>query len=431
MKIRDLYSRVETEKQSRLLLALSIIAPTILLIFVMSVAIYITQNALSSKEKRQIGVVSEAVAALAFWDEKTSVAEDVSDCKVFYYRNVGGGSDGAVVNPEEGFAMNYTTAIDGQKEDIKGKTYLCKCGRITMGNEQDLYFYIVYLDITADIHTMRAVIWSSIGVFLIAFAVLFAVTYALVMLQMGVYEQAIDRNNRLVSDISHEFNTPLAIIKSSMAQIMAKPDEKVEDISESLITVTHEAGRLSRMVKDMLVLSRSDSERMIIEKTNSDITAIVREVVEPFQMMCELDGKEMIIDLEEDIKSRTDEDKLKQSIIILLDNATKYTQEGETITVRLFSTFSKYVIEVADTGEGVPDGDLQNIFERFYRTDTSRTQATGGSGLGLSIVKAVMTALKGKVYASHNDPKGLVITLELPKEKFTQNLQSDSAPKKP
>ena len=427
MKIRDLYSRVETEKQSKLLLALSIIAPTILLIFVMSVAIYITQNALVSKERRQIGVVSEAVAALAFWDEKTSVAEDVSDCKVFYYRNL---PTGEVVNPEEGFAMNYTTAIDGEKVDIKGQTYLCKCGKITMGNEQGLYYYIVYLDISADKHTMNAVIWSSIGVFLIAFAVLFAVTYALVMLQMGVYEQAIDRNNRLVSDISHEFNTPLAVIKSSMQQIMTKPDEKVEDISESLVTVTHEAGRLSRMVKDMLVLSRSDSERLIIEKTNCDITEIVREVVEPFQMMCELDNKEMIIDLEEDIKSRTDGDKLKQAIIILLDNATKYTQEGETITVRLFATFSKYIIEVADTGEGVPDGELQNIFERFYRTDTSRTQATGGSGLGLSIVKAVMTALKGKVYASHNDPKGLVITLELPKEKFTQNLQSDSAPKK-
>ena len=75
MKVRDLYSRVETEKQSRLLLALSIIAPTILLVLVMLVAIYITQDALINKEKRQISVVSEAVAALAFWDEQSSIAD--------------------------------------------------------------------------------------------------------------------------------------------------------------------------------------------------------------------------------------------------------------------------------------------------------------------------------------------------------------------
>ena len=175
----------------------------------------------------------------------------------------------------------------------------------------------------------------------------------------------------------------------------------------------------------MLVLSRSDNERMIIEKTNCDITAIVKEVVEPFQMMCELSNKEMILEIEEEVNSRTDADKLRQALIILLDNATKYTKEGESITVSLYTTFSKYILEVADTGDGVPDKDLQNIFERFYRTDKSRTSETGGSGLGLSIVKAIMIALKGKVYAMHNDPKGLRIVLEFQKEKFTQNLQSE------
>ncbi len=112
-------------------------------------------------------------------------------------------------------------------------------------------------------------------------------------------------------------------------------------------------------------------------------------------------------------------------IALTIDNATKYTKEGESITVRLYSTFTRFVIEVADTGDGVSDAELQNIFERFYRTDTSRTQETGGSGLGLSIVKAIMSALKGKVYASHNYPKGLKIVLEFPKEKFTQILQSE------
>ena len=131
----------------------------------------------------------------------------------------------------------------------------------------------------------------------------------------------------------------------------------------------------------------------------------------------------MDIDIEEGILSRTDEDKLRQAIIILLDNATKYTREGEGVSVSLYTTFSKFVVEVADTGDGVDPSELQNIFERFYRVDKSRTSETGGSGLGLSIVKAIMIALKGKVYASINDPKGLRVVLEFPREKFTQNLQ--------
>ena len=420
MKINDLYSRVETEKQSRLLLALSIIAPTILLLLVVLMAIFSARGSILTKQKRQLDVISDAVAMCAFWDDKTGVAEAISGCKVVYFDK-----DGKAINKESGFYETYDPTLNNVEIKIGGSSYKCRSGNIKMGNSYGLTTYTVYLDITEDNRTIATFVWTSIGVFVIAFVLLFAATYALVMLQMKVYERAINRNNRLVSDISHEFNTPLAIIKSSMSQILAEPDAKVEDISESLVTVTHEAGRLSRMVKDMLVLSRSDNERLIIEKTNCDISAIVKEVVEPFQMMCELSNKEMVLDIEEDVKSRADEDKLRQSLIILLDNATKYTKEGESISVRLYSTFSRFVVEVADTGEGVSQAELQNIFERFYRTDTSRTSETGGSGLGLSIVKAIMSALKGKVYASHNYPQGLKIVLEFPKEKFTQNLQNE------
>ncbi|MCR4874232.1 MAG: HAMP domain-containing histidine kinase [Clostridia bacterium] len=420
MKIKDTYGKVATERKSKQLLALSIIAPTILLIFLTLVTIYVTKGVFTTKQNRQLDVIGEAVAACAFLDDKTGVAQAVSSCKVFYYDNTG-----RVVNGDdtEGmFAETYSAALNNTQEKLGGLIYKIKADTMK-GNGHGLYYYIVYLDITQDNKTISTTIWTSIGALAIAIVVLVAVTYVLVMLQMRTYENSINRNNQLVSDISHEFNTPLAIIKSSMQQVLAAPESKIEDESDSLVAVTHEAGRLSRMVKDMLVLSRSDNQRLIIEKSNCDISAIVKEVVEPFQMMCELDGKTMDIDIEEGIKSRTDEDKLRQAIIILLDNATKYTREGEGVSVSLYTTFSKFIVEVADTGDGVDPSELQNIFERFYRVDKSRTSETGGSGLGLSIVKAIMIALKGKVYASINDPKGLRVVLEFPREKFTQNLQ--------
>ncbi len=421
MKIKDTYGRVATERKSKQLLALSIIAPTILLVFLTLVTIYVTKGVFETKQNRQLDVVTEAVAASAFYDDTTGTAQVVSSCKVFYYDSEGKYYD-PTVEVEPGFAATYSPALNNTQDKINGNSYKIRAGKMK-GNSHGLYYYIVYLDITADLKTISTTVWTSVGALIIAFIVLVAVTYVLVMLQMRTYENSINRNNQLVSDISHEFNTPLAIIKSSMQQVLAAPESKIEDESDSLVAVTHEAGRLSRMVKDMLVLSRSDNERLIIEKSNCDISAIVKEVVEPFQMMCELDGKTMDIDIEEGILSRTDEDKLRQAIIILLDNATKYTREGEGVSVSLYTTFSKFVVEVADTGDGVDPSELQNIFERFYRVDKSRTSETGGSGLGLSIVKAIMIALKGKVYASINDPKGLRVVLEFPREKFTQNLQ--------
>jgi len=419
MKINDTYSRKETEKRSRILLALSIIAPTILLVILTILNVIVSTNTIKAKQERQLDTIAEAVRVLAFWDEETGVAEAVSACKVIYYTQ-----DGSAKNIEPGFAEKYDVSVNNVEVRVDGKDYKCRAGKMA-SNGDGLYNYIVYMDITSDNVNISRIIWMSAVILAVAFFVLLGMMHGLVNMQMKIYEKSINRNNQLVSDISHEFNTPLAIIKSSMAKIMAEPEEKVENVSESLVTVTHEAGRLSRMVKDMLVLSRSDNERLIVEKTNCDITAIVKEVVEPFEMMCELDHKKMIVDIEEGVAFRVDEDKLRQALIILLDNATKYTIEGESVSVRLFTTFSRYVIEVADTGDGVPQSELQNIFERFYRIDKSRTQQTGGSGLGLSIVKAIMVALNGRVYAEINDPKGLKISLEFSKEKFTQNLQNE------
>ena len=419
MKINDTYSRKETEKRSRILLALSIIAPTILLVILTILNVIVSTNTIKAKQERQLDTIAEAVRVLAFWDEETGVAETVSACKVIYYTQ-----DGSAKNIEPGFAEKYDISVNNVEVRVDGKDYKCRAGKMA-SNGDGLYNYVVYMDITSDNVNISRIIWMSAVILAVAFFVLLGMMHGLVNMQMKIYEKSINRNNQLVSDISHEFNTPLAIIKSSMAKIMAEPEEKVENVSESLVTVTHEAGRLSRMVKDMLVLSRSDNERLIVEKTNCDITAIVKEVVEPFEMMCELDHKKMIVDIEEGVAFRVDEDKLRQALIILLDNATKYTIEGESVSVRLFTTFSRYIIEVADTGDGVPQSELQNIFERFYRIDKSRTQQTGGSGLGLSIVKAIMVALNGRVYAEINDPKGLKISLEFSKEKFTQNLQNE------
>ena len=410
MRVRDLYTKAETEKQSMRLLSISIVVPSMLLVLVAVLSCYIASYTINLKIKEQLSVASHVVLS----SPDVKIESVYEKCSVVYYDE-----KGIAIGDTKGFPSSY----DGEWNNdnylrIDGVRYSWQGGPTGKNNDGKVY-YVVFIDITEENNLYRIVVSVSVVVLVAAVLILSLFSYWIVTLQMRHYEDALNRNNRLISDISHEFNTPLAVIKTSISTIMAEPEKKVEDVSEQLVNVTHESGRLSRMVRDMLILSRSDQDRLILEKKNCDVSAIVKDVVEPFELMCQLDDKKMNVSIDEGVLSRTDEDKVRQSIIILLDNAVKYTRPGDEIFVTLKNSSSKYSIIVADTGKGVPESELQNIFERFYRTDYSRSSETGGSGLGLSIVKTITGALKGKVVAEINEPHGLKIVLEFPKEKFT------------
>lgn len=429
MKIKDLYTKAETEKKAKNLLGVSILIPGLLILFVIVISCFLSYSTIEDQSKEQIEVIATAVKNCAFLDtpgiKRTKLTDIYSDCAVLYFDKEGNLVSYDIpknVNKDD-FPSNYSDCVKlGNKTTIGKERYRIAYNENIedewmAGNSGGCFLYVVFLDVTEEYKAFLAVMWTSIGIFIVAFAILFTFSYFWVGKQSANYEEAINRNSRLISDISHEFNTPLAIIKSGVSNIMSEPEKQVEDVSDKLVAITHETGRLSRMVKDMLTLSKADSDRLILQKKECDISSIVLDTIEPFQMMCELDEKKMIAHIQKGVKSYTDEDKIKQAIIVLLDNAVKYTEKKDKIEVTLRSTKLKYEIIVADTGNGVAESELQNIFERFYRTDYSRNSETGGSGLGLSIVKAIMIALKGRVYAETNTPKGLKVVLEFPKER--------------
>lgn len=224
--------------------------------------------------------------------------------------------------------------------------------------------------------------------------------------------KALQRNARLISDISHEFNTPLAIVNTNISSALASPDKKVEDVSEALVNAINETQRLKRMIKEMLVLSASDSNRTILNMEYTDLSNLTREIVEPFAMMCEMDEKEFVDGITDDIWITTDKDKYRQLLIALLDNALKYTVAGQKVGVYLTAAENKVCLIVKDTGKGVEESDMKKIFDRFYRSDESRNGKTGGSGLGLAIVKEITRSLDGKIYVRNNVPHGFVVEIE-------------------
>ena len=165
-----------------------------------------------------------------------------------------------------------------------------------------------------------------------------------------------------------------------------------------------------------MALARSDQNRLVyhLEKTNLNI--VLSEIVEPFIEIASFEERELSYD-GEDVDAMIDKDKFRELMIILLDNALKYTNEKDSIHITLKSGIFDAIIEVADTGIGISEETKNKIFERFYREDKARSRQTGGNGLGLSIAKTIVSDLKGKISVDHNTPKGTKFIITLPKTK--------------
>ena len=260
----------------------------------------------------------------------------------------------------------------------------------------------VYINVGAEEALRLRITLFCVAFFVIVFAIQSLIGYFGGVKQTKPFIRALERNNRLIADISHEFNTPLAIVNSDISRTLEKPEAKVKDVSEQLVSALNETQRLKRMIKELLILSAS----------NADISAILKGLVEPFSMMAELDGKTFVDEVDDGVTAVVDTDKFRQITIALLDNAMKYTSEGESVTLSLRRKGGKIVLGVFDTGKGVPEEDMVRIFERFYRTDDSRNGKTGGAGLGLAIVKEIVSNMGAKLYVHANKPKGFAVEVE-------------------
>ena len=277
---------------------------------------------------------------------------------------------------------------------------------------ESIRYVRVYINVGAEEELRLRITLFCVAFFVIVFAIQSLIGYFGGVKQTKPFIRALERNNRLIADISHEFNTPLAIVNSDIARTLEKPEAKVKDVSEQLVSALNETQRLKRMIKELLILSASDAQKLDLKFENADISAILKELAEPFSMMAELDGKTFVDEVDDGITAIVDADKFRQITIALLDNAMKYTSEGESVTLSLRRKGGKIVLGVFDTGKGVSEEDMVRIFERFYRTDGSRNDKTGGVGLGLAIVKEIVSNMGAKLYVHANRPKGFAVEVE-------------------
>ncbi|WP_283715433.1 sensor histidine kinase [Clostridium perfringens] len=217
---------------------------------------------------------------------------------------------------------------------------------------------------------------------------------------------------RLTGDISHELKTPLTNIQSHLEAMI---DGIWEPTEERLLSVKEEAERLSSLVSDMQKLNKYDESSIKLKKDNVNISDIICFVIFQFSNLAK--SKNIKIEYEKkNINLYCDKDKITQALVNILSNAIRYSNEGSTIFIEERLKGNKVIISIEDQGIGISEEDLKYVFERFYRVDKSRTRATGGTGIGLTIVKSIVSSHGGEVKLESKLGEGSKFTIILPKE---------------
>lgn len=222
------------------------------------------------------------------------------------------------------------------------------------------------------------------------------------------------KQQEFVENASHELRTPLTIIQAKLEKLFTKPNHTILEESETIALSLDEVQRLSQLTSDLLLLARSDSNSLTLEKEPVKINGFLNTVLLPYQELAAAEDKTFIIDLGEEQQLSFDKKRIHQLMIILLDNALKYTAQGERITV--FSTVknNEWSIKISDTGIGITDEKKTAVFERFYRGEESRNRKTGGYGIGLAIAKWIVDEHQGKIELTDTIPKGTTVILRFP-----------------
>jgi two-component system, OmpR family, sensor histidine kinase CiaH len=240
-------------------------------------------------------------------------------------------------------------------------------------------------------------------------AVFVALSYLLSERLFEPLEASLERERNFVADASHELRTPLAAVNSICEVTLRSPNNTADDYKTALNQVFEESQRLSTTINDLLFLSKGDSQNIKLKMARVDLTKIMEKVNNAMQFVADKNSiKIEEISPDKAVLVNVDEDKIKQLLTILIDNAIRYSERGSKVIMKLEDK-PRIKLSVQDFGQGIDPQDLPHIFERFYRSDKSRSDS--GSGLGLSIAKWIVEAHNIRMDVKSEPEKGSTFSL--------------------
>jgi heavy metal sensor kinase len=235
--------------------------------------------------------------------------------------------------------------------------------------------------------------------------------------------EAFEQNRRFLADASHELRTPLTALRGELESAVeqARP---LPDLRDKVGSALEEVDRLAKIVQTLFAIARLDAGEAQQEWRRFDLGGLAAGTADQMSLLAEDKGVSVNCNVEQEAGVEGDCARIKQVVVNLLDNAIKYTPPGGAIHLNVRARGNKAILEVVDTGIGIPAGALPHIFERFFRVDKARSREIGGAGLGLAIVKSICTAHGGQVEVESAEGRGSRFTVTLPLARPGQRLRN-------
>ena len=322
---------------------------------------------------------------------------------------------------ENRYFENFYPNVEGIKKDTfstwYNNGYTFRVLNLNIGK----YTIEIIRNIDSEMSSLKQLVFSLIIGILISLIVAYFIAIYLTRKALSPIETAWSNQAKFIQDASHELRTPIAIVSSKLEGMLRNPSNTISDEVETVADAMRETRRMKKMINDLLSLSKEDYiSKINLESIN--IEELVFNTYNDYEEIAEMQDKEFIVKGE--LKNKiivTDKNKLKQLILIFLENAFKYTNANDNVEIILGEKEGFTSISVKDTGIGIKKEDLPHIFDRFFRSELVRNQDIDGSGIGLSIAKMLSVNLKYDVNVDSKLGEYTIFEIKIPKKQISQN----------
>ena len=267
---------------------------------------------------------------------------------------------------------------------------------------------LIFLDCGRDLSTLRSFFLTSLWVSLAGIAGVLVLVLLFSKIAIRPVAESLEKQRQFITGASHEIKTPLTIIDASLSVLEMEAGE-----SQWTESIHNQVNRLSQLTSNLVALARMDEENNRLKTMDFSLSDAVEETLEPFLPLAEAKGKVLELEIQPNLSYQGDEQAIRQMVSTLADNAMKYSDERGVIRAVLKKQGKNCVLTIFNTVETIDPGNLDRLFERFYRGDSSRSSEIEGYGVGLSLAKAIVLSHKGKIHAQSTDGKSLTITVTL------------------
>jgi signal transduction histidine kinase len=229
-------------------------------------------------------------------------------------------------------------------------------------------------------------------------------------------QTAMDSQRTFIADASHELRTPVAVVRTN-AELLQRHARATGDPTkdeEAIDDILSESERLGKMVDQMLMLAQADAGEITLARSEVPLDQLAEQVARSMKALADARAIDLRTHTNGAVEIIGDPTRLHELLVILVDNAIKYTEPGGSVDLTVTRSNKRAIIELADTGQGVPPEALPHIFDRFYRIDKARSRDSGGTGLGLAIARQITEAHGGTIRMESELDKGTTVTVELP-----------------